>query len=65
LIGRGISPPPPIDIAQQYSTATFVSPRFHFCKENFGASFTNVVISGFFSLFLKLCKSGISELETA
>jgi len=53
LIGRGISPPSPIDIAQQYSTATLVSLRFHFCKENFGASFRNVVISVFFT-FLKI-----------
>jgi len=57
LIGRGISPSPPkkIDIAQQYSSATFVSPRFHFCKEKFGASFRNVVISVFFFFsFLKI-----------
>ena len=29
-------------IAQQYSSATFVSLRFHFRKENFGAHFKNV-----------------------
>jgi hypothetical protein len=44
LIGRGISsPPPPVYIAQQYSSATFVSLHFLFFKEKFCAPFRNVI----------------------
>jgi hypothetical protein len=38
-------------IAQQYSSATFVSLRFHSRKEKFGALYENVTIS-IFKLFL-------------
>jgi uncharacterized membrane protein len=34
-------------IAQQYSTVTFVSLSFHFCKEKLGARVIYIIISKF------------------
>jgi hypothetical protein len=34
-------------IAQQYSSATFVSMRFHSCKENFGSRLKKCYVSCF------------------
>jgi hypothetical protein len=53
LIGRSLSAPLPV-IAQQYSSATFVSLRFHSGKAKSGAHFTLVLP------FLKVALSKIS-----
>jgi hypothetical protein len=50
-------------IAQQYSPATFVSLRFHFRKEKFGARFKCVTMS-FFTRFTSSTYD-ISLLEIA
>jgi hypothetical protein len=49
-IGHSMTCPANRVIAQQYSSATFISLRFHFCKETFGARFKNVTISILFLL---------------
>jgi hypothetical protein len=48
LIGRSITSSTPYVIAQQYSSATFVSLRFHSLKQKFGSRFKNGIISTLF-----------------
>jgi hypothetical protein len=49
LIGRSMTAPPPV-IAQQFSSATFLSSRFHSGNEKFGVRFKNFTISVFYYL---------------
>jgi hypothetical protein len=49
---------PPCVIAHHYSSANFVSMRFHCRKEKFGARFKNYI--SFLLIFLKFRKSEIA-----
>jgi hypothetical protein len=49
LIGSSMTAPAACVIAQQYSSATFILLVFHSRKEKFGALFSKVIISIFFT----------------
>jgi len=42
-LGRSMTRPAACVIAQQYSSATNVSLRYHSCKEKFGGRFENII----------------------
>jgi Na+(H+)/acetate symporter ActP len=59
LIARSMNAPSVCVIAQQYTSATFISLRFHSRKVKFGARFKNITISNFY-FFKNMPKSEIA-----